>query len=44
MARLREGAMIPGELFTEAGEIEINTGRPTVVLTVANSGDRGGES
>ncbi len=32
--------MIPGELFTEAGEIELNAGRPTVTLTVANTGDR----
>ena len=32
--------MIPGELFTDAGEIEINAGRPTVTLTVANTGDR----
>ena len=32
--------MIPGELFTDAGEIEINSGRPTVTLTVANTGDR----
>src|SRR5438094_7758786 len=32
--------MIPGELFTAAGEIEINAGRPTVSLTVANTGDR----
>ena len=32
--------MIPGELFTAPGEIEINTGRPTVPLTVANTGDR----
>ena len=32
--------MIPGELFTAAGEIEINAGRPTVTLTVANTGDR----
>lgn len=32
--------MIPGELFTEAGEIELNAGRPTVRLTVANTGDR----
>jgi urease beta subunit len=32
--------MIPGELFTTSGEIEINAGRPTVTLTVANSGDR----
>ncbi len=32
--------MIPGELFTAAGEIEINAGRPTVTLNVANTGDR----
>jgi urease beta subunit len=32
--------MIPGELFTASGEIEINTGRPTVTLIVANTGDR----
>ena len=34
------GAMIPGELFVAEGEIEINSGRPTVTLTVANTGDR----
>ena len=32
--------MIPGELFTAPGEIEINAGRPAVTLTVANTGDR----
>ena len=32
--------MIPGELFPAAGEIELNSGRPTVTLTVANTGDR----
>ena len=32
--------MIPGELFPGAGDIEINVGRPTVTLTVANTGDR----
>ncbi len=32
--------MIPGELFTEAGEIEINVGRRTVKVRVANTGDR----
>jgi urease beta subunit len=32
--------MIPGELFPEAGDIELNAGRPTVTLTVANTGDR----
>jgi len=32
--------MIPGEIFTEPGEIEINVGRSTVTIQVANSGDR----
>ncbi|MBV8507154.1 MAG: urease subunit beta [Alphaproteobacteria bacterium] len=32
--------MIPGEIITAPGEIEINTGRLTVTLTVANTGDR----
>ncbi len=32
--------MIPGEMFVAAGEIEINVGRATVTLTVANTGDR----
>jgi urease subunit beta len=32
--------MIPGELIAAAGEIELNAGRPTVVVSVANTGDR----
>jgi urease subunit beta len=32
--------MIPGEIITAAGEIELNAGRPTVKLRVANTGDR----
>ncbi len=32
--------MIPGELFPAAGDIELNAGRPTVTLTIANTGDR----
>jgi len=32
--------MIPGELFVDDGEIELNAGRETVTLTVANTGDR----
>ena len=32
--------MIPGEIISAAGEIEINAGRPTVTLSVANTGDR----
>jgi urease subunit beta len=33
-------AMIPGEIFPVAGEIDINEGRATVTVKVANSGDR----
>jgi urease subunit beta len=32
--------MIPGEIIPAAGEIELNAGRPTVTLGVANTGDR----
>ena len=32
--------MIPGEIIAKAGEIELNSGRPTLQLTVANTGDR----
>ena len=32
--------MIPGELLAEAGELELNVGRPTITLVVANTGDR----
>jgi urease subunit beta len=32
--------MIPGEYFIQDGEIELNRGRETVTLSVANSGDR----
>ena len=32
--------MIPGELFIKDGDIELNAGRKTVTLSVANSGDR----
>ena len=32
--------MIPGELLAEPGELELNVGRPTVTLEVANTGDR----
>src|SRR6202162_1728654 len=32
--------MIPGEMFIKAGEIELNAGRKTMALTVANIGDR----
>ena len=32
--------MIPGEILTGAGEIELNSGRPTLTIVVANTGDR----
>ena len=32
--------MIPGEYFVDAGDIELNSGRETIKVTVANSGDR----
>ena len=32
--------MIPGELLAEPGDIELNAGRPTLTLSVANTGDR----
>jgi urease subunit beta len=32
--------MIPGEIRTREGEIEINAGRKTLTIEVANTGDR----
>jgi urease subunit beta len=32
--------MIPGEVITPDGEIELNVGRSTINLQVANTGDR----
>ena len=32
--------MVPGELLPASGEIEINAGRPSFTLMVANTGDR----
>ena len=32
--------MIPGEVITAAGDIELNAGAQTVTLKVANTGDR----
>jgi len=32
--------LTPGELRAEPGDIELNAGRPTLTLAVANSGDR----
>ncbi|MEM7555758.1 MAG: urease subunit beta [Cyanobacteria bacterium P01_A01_bin.84] len=32
--------MIPGEIITREGEIELNAGSPTIKLQIANTGDR----
>ena len=32
--------MIPGEMFVEPGELELNAGRAALSLVVANTGDR----
>jgi urease subunit beta len=37
---MRSAIMIPGEILTLDGDIELNAGRATQQLRVANSGDR----
>jgi urease subunit beta len=32
--------MIPGEIITKAGDVELNAGAPQITLEVANTGDR----
>jgi len=32
--------MVPGEVITAPGDIELNAGRVAITLTVANTGDR----
>lgn len=32
--------MIPGEIFPASGTITLNDGKPSITITVANSGDR----
>ncbi len=32
--------MIPGEIITQSGDIELNAGRDTITVSVANTGDR----
>src|SRR6195952_3854032 len=32
--------MIPGEIITQRGDIELNAGAPQITIEVANSGDR----
>ena len=34
------GYLIPGEIFSEPGEIELNLGKDITTITVSNSGDR----
>lgn len=34
------GVMVPGEILTEPGDIQMNEGRKTASVTVANTGDR----
>ena len=34
------GPMIPGEVVTRDGDIELNVGQPRTTLMVANAGDR----
>ena len=40
LTHLEREPMIPGELLPAEGEIELNAGRATVTLAVANTGDR----
>jgi len=37
---MKEPSMIPGEVIAADGEIELNAGRETLTLSVANTGDR----
>ncbi len=32
--------MVPGEMLIKDGEIELNSGRDTIKLSVSNTGDR----
>ncbi|MCB1434409.1 MAG: urease subunit beta, partial [Alphaproteobacteria bacterium] len=32
--------MIPGEVITQDGDIELNEGAPRITIEVANTGDR----
>ena len=32
--------LVPGELLAEPGDIELNAGRPTCTIAIANTGDR----
>src|SRR5690242_11340683 len=39
-AQIKRPTMIPGELMPQDGDLELNSGRATVTLRVANTGDR----
>src|SRR5499426_2807558 len=39
-ARYEGADMIPGEIITKDGDLILNADRPTIRLTVANTGDR----
>src|SRR5262245_33745522 len=40
ITRSHRGSMIPGELFPQDGDIEINVGRAVLTLSVRHVGDR----
>lgn len=40
MSETTIGKMIPGQLFPQDGEIELNAGSEAITLTIANTGDR----
>ena len=37
---MNTNTIIPGEMLIEEGDIELNVGRTSIRITVANSGDR----
>jgi urease subunit beta len=39
-AKRKGPGLVPGEIMSADGDIEINTGQPTVVVQVSNTGDR----
>jgi len=38
--KLQTASMIPGEIFVEPGDIELNAGRTVIKIDIANTGDR----
>ena len=37
---MTDGRLIPGEVITQPGEIELNEGQPRTTIRVSNTGDR----